>query len=370
MKRIFTVITVVVLVLFSVILAQGAEHKSFYVGTFKPGEPFLSKELREQVVTGMEKVPRGAKVKVFGYTDSSGSPQFNKRLARWRAKNVAEIIQNIDPQAEIVQIKGRPFSGKKEDVNYRMVKVFFKSDTSAKAVTEKKKDVGELDKGLQKEFGTIQRGLGNIENEVSLLNLKVEHINTKMRKQKNSIQDQQQSMEEGFSSLNNKIEKISSSIKNISVLVAVTLALVLFIVILMIIAVILWKKRREQSEGGDEKAHESKTIPSDSTSRQQQEARADEQGAESSPDREVWVEIDLREDEKALEHNRKKYSVRVRKIGTHWYSPFVTKTGRPVCREDFQDGIKRKHLRYGLRKGTFDDQIPDLVKKGDVKIED
>ena len=73
---------------------------------FDFAEANIPDDRRREINEFLAKVPENADVKIFGYSDNTGSLEFNKSLSLRRANNVKEIILAIRPDLHIVCTEG------------------------------------------------------------------------------------------------------------------------------------------------------------------------------------------------------------------------------------------------------------------------
>ncbi len=194
MKR---AIILVVILLFSMVSWAAAEEGNFNVGPFQKGKPFLSSDLKQQVVTGMARIPQGASVRIVGHTDSSGSPSFNQRLATWRAQEVAEEIRDIAPKIEVKEVVGEPFQGKSEGINYRIVRVVLSGSSSGGGSTPTSKTKQNKDKKAKASLSPeVLKHTDRISRQIRELESKLDKL-----RQESTLTGEQ------FSSMEKQIEK-------------------------------------------------------------------------------------------------------------------------------------------------------------------
>lgn len=307
----------VFLFIFSVgtVWAEGKGKETFFIGPFEKGEPFLTSSLEEQLVSAMGRVPKGSSVKVIGYTDSSGSPEFNRKLALWRARQVSEKITKINPEVEVIKEEERSGKG-----NYRMVRVDYSYSLESPTISqvqnrEIKQEVSELKKNVKDLSQEVQ---GN-EEKFSGLYASMENLKKDILEELNQAR--------------------SSERRNFFVLLSI---FVLGILLLVFLAWMFMTDSRDRSP----KEKESETQP------KAREAPSLEEKSLQEEPQEEWVKINS-------------HKIRVEVTEDRIWLPFISSYGERMYRSSWRD--VKKALKGAFKKDAFADQIEKLKREGKIR---
>ncbi len=313
------IILIAVLTFFCV-SAVLAEESVFHVGPFVKGDPFLGDNLKNQLVTGSEKIPKGSNIKIFGHTCASGSPKFNQRLAEWRAQQVAEEIKLIRPDIQIQSIESRPYRTDKKDPNYRMVRVVYPSETPTTKVLSDP-ETGQRLKALEGKFSELDKNLNKgFERIAGVQEETLDQVKQISGKMDKKVDEMSEALEVD--------DRPSSILRFLPVFLLVLSTAALLVVIYSML------RDRPQIKKGEDTQEKTKSSDSQNLNGKWIKINSHK----------IWVETDKE------------------KI----YLPFVSsKTGEKMYRSSWRD--VKKALKGAFKKPEFSDQVQELKKKGLIK---
>lgn len=353
-----------------------AGEKGFYVGPFKKGEPFLTPKIQEQILEGVEDIPEGASVKILGYTDSLGPPDFNAKLARWRAEEVAEEIKNLAPEVKVAQVEGRPYGGENGDVNYRAARVEFSSQKEEKAKATPATPSSSSGKQTEDEVAKLSGQTENLREEVADNSEQVSELRSETKEGFNNLSGE---TKEGFKTLSGEVEEqgeqtreqareLKSEIRESSDSWKFWTLLVLLVAGFAVLALVVWRTvaaakdriSQEVKAGKDDLSRqlrkkdekEAETSSSESSSEKSEpETQPEAQKSSSEQPTEEWVKINS-------------HKVRVEVTPDRIYLPFISSHGEKMYRSSRRD--VKKALKGAFKKESFAEQVEKLKKEGKI----
>ncbi|MEM7022836.1 MAG: OmpA family protein [Pseudomonadota bacterium] len=85
---------------------------------FDPGSAQLSPGAERKTLEAAEKIKSlgASKVRISGYSDSTGPANFNKHLSLQRAKSIASLLSSVGVDTEIMELEGNGEDGAPEDI--------------------------------------------------------------------------------------------------------------------------------------------------------------------------------------------------------------------------------------------------------------
>jgi outer membrane protein OmpA-like peptidoglycan-associated protein len=80
---------------------------------FNPGSADLSPGARSKTTRAAEQIKsmEGGKIRVVGYTDTTGSSGYNKHLALMRADSIAKLLERLGVSRELIEVVGHGEEG-------------------------------------------------------------------------------------------------------------------------------------------------------------------------------------------------------------------------------------------------------------------